>query len=77
MSVTQEWFIILSCVICLCNRPEILFFKQHRYVTNNVHLYLTNYYIFVYTVTLLLRIVSFAFLNTNISKYYIYTYCNI
>ena len=39
---------------------RILFSKQHRYVTNHLHLYAMNYYIFLFTVNLLVITMCFV-----------------
>ena len=60
MSASQEWVTCcqVGCVYENCMR--IPFSKQYRYVTNHLHLYVTNYYIFVFTVTLLLLVVCLS-----------------
>ena len=47
---------------------RIPFSKQYRYVTNHLPLYVTNYYIFVFTVTLLLLTMCFSLVNTSKSS---------
>ena len=57
---------------------RIPFSKQYRYVT--YHLYVTNYYIFVCTITLLLYTVCLTLVNDNtlyLLKYIIYNECDI
>ena len=50
----------------ICMR--IPFSKQYRYVTNHLHLYVTNYYIFVCRVTLLLHSMYLSLVNVNTSS---------
>ena len=45
-----------------------VFSKQYRDITNHLHLYVNNYYIFVCTVTLLLLGTCLTLVNTNISS---------
>ena len=46
----------------------IPFSKQYRYVTSHLHLYVTNYYIFVCTISLLLLIMCLTLVNADISR---------
>ena len=68
MLITQEWVTCCQvwCVYEICTR--IPFSKQYKYVTNHMHLYVTNYYIFVFTVTLLLLTKCLSFINANNSS---------
>ena len=58
---------LLSHVICVWNLHEISFSKQYRYVTNHLHLYVTNYYNVVCTITLVLLTMCLTLVIANIS----------
>ena len=46
---------------------RIQFSKKYRYVTNHLYLYVTNYYIFVCRITLLLLTICLTLVNASIS----------
>ena len=56
---------------------KFCFSKQYGYFTNHLHLYVTNYYIFVCTITRLLINRSDSCECQYFLRYNIYTYCNI
>ena len=64
---TQEW---VTCCHTLCLYKidmKIPLLKEYRYVTNHLHVYVSNYYIFICTVILLLLAICHNFVNVNIS----------
>ena len=65
MPITQEG--VTGCQVwCLYEiGRRIVFSKQYSYVTNHLHLCVTNEYIFVFTVTLLLLLVYLSLVNAN------------
>ena len=80
MSPTQEcliglWYVnILYMLAC----GSASFSKQYNNVTNNILLYLTNYYIFVCTVILLIVTIRFTLFQCQyLLKYDIYTNCHL
>ena len=78
MSITEEW-VIHGHVWCAYEHGmRIPFSKQYRYVTNHLYSYVTNYYIFVCTLILLLLTAWHNFVSDNIPwKNKIYNYYNI
>ena len=63
MSITQKW--VIGLIYGLCNHYEN---SISRYVTNHLHLHITNYYIFVCAIPLLLLTVCFTLANANVSS---------
>ena len=68
MSVTQDWIICCDMWYGYEIGMRILFSKQYKYVTNYLHLYVTNYCIFVCTITVLLLTSVFSLVHANISS---------
>ena len=66
MSITHDW--VTHChVWCVYETGIIIpFSKLHRYVTNHLYLYATNYYSFVFTVSLLLLTMCLSLVNVKI-----------
>ena len=66
MSLTHEWGICYQvwCVYEIGMR--VPFSKQYRYVTNHLHLYIADYCIFLFTITLSLLTVNLSLGNANI-----------
>ena len=68
MSITQKWVINLSCVTCICSWHENFIFKQCWYVTDQLHLYFTNYYSFICQATLIPLAMCLHLPNAHISS---------
>ena len=73
LHIILESHVLLSCVMCVWNWNQNSRVQTYRYVINSLHLYVTSYYMFVCTVSLLVLTICLI-LSMHLLKY-IYIIC--
>ena len=77
MSITEEWGLLFATSNVLLNWNENFYSKQHRYVTNLLCQYATNYSICVQSYPITIYYVPLSCQCKYLLKCNIYNYCNM